>query len=78
MADEKVTAGFQAGGQAAGGFLLRLGVEVDHDVAAEDHRKLARERNLLHKIEPGELSLSADGGPHPKSVRAGIPHEVTG
>src|ERR1022692_1750875 len=59
MADEQVSAGFQAGGQAVHHAFLGGLVEVDHDIAAENHRKKTVLRERLHQVQSRELDLAA-------------------
>src|SRR5579884_289419 len=60
MADEEEAARAEQLPEAADELLLRGLVEVDHDVAAEDHVERSFHRPRLHQVEPGE----PDQGPN--------------
>src|SRR3954454_2192592 len=61
MADKQVTARLQPIGELADDALLGRAVEVNHHVAAENHRKRSRPSGRLEQIYGGEGSPGGEG-----------------
>src|SRR5437764_932614 len=64
MPDEEIASGFQAFGQPAHDSLLRRPVEVNHHVAAKDHRELPGPRERLHEVDTEVIDRRAQGFNH--------------
>src|SRR5580692_4030108 len=61
MSDQQIPARSQARRKAVDQPLLRLFIEIDHDIAAKDHLKEMRGTQRLHQVETPELDHFADG-----------------
>jgi len=57
MTHEEIPAGLQTLRQLTHHARLHFAVEIDHDVAAEDRRKLAPPRDRLDQVDPAKRDL---------------------
>src|SRR5947209_4407149 len=63
---EQISARLERSRQLLHHLFLRSRVEIDHDVAAEDHREIPRPREGLHQVQPAEAGLRPHRRSHPQ------------